>query len=153
MTDPKLIAAQAEERFQKGFNCAESTSMALLEGIGIQCSCLPGLATAMGGGVGHSGGICGAITGAAMAIGLASTRLNLKDHGAEKQWANGVAGELIDAFKREHSHLECRKLINIDFRSPDWVEEYRGHGCKQMCDSFVRFAAEWAARRLAAEGL
>ena len=77
MKDATKIAARAEGLFATGYNCAESTVTALVEGQGEQCSCLPGLATGLGGGIGHTGHVCGALTGAAMALGLASSRRGL----------------------------------------------------------------------------
>jgi C_GCAxxG_C_C family probable redox protein len=153
MKEAKEIAGRAEELFRGGCNCAESVVTALVEGLGVQCSCLPGLATGLGGGIGHTGHVCGAATGAAMAIGLAACRRGLADHNAEKAWANGVVAELIDAFERQFDSTECRELLGLDLREEGWLELYKVSGCKEQCVAFVRVAAQWAAARLAKEGL
>jgi len=155
MKNPNEIAARAEELFRGGFNCAESTATALVEGQGLgeKCSCLPGLATGLGGGIGHTGHICGAVTGAAMAIGFAAGRKKLADHNAEKAWANATVAELVDAFAQQFITTECRELLGFDLRQADWLERYKAGGCKERCTGFVRFAAEWTAARLAKEGV
>ena len=153
MTDPRQVAERAEQLFFQGYNCCEGVATALAEAMGAKCDCLPALATGMGGGVGHTGNMCGAVTGGAMGIGLAASRKKLKDHGAEKQWANERVAEFIEAFQREFTVADCRSLIHIDFRSTDWLGQYKAGGCKAKCGRFVGFSAEWVARHLAEHGL
>lgn len=153
-TDPKQAAERADVLFHEGYNCCESTLTALSEAMGVgDCGCLPAIATGMGGGVGHTGDICGAVTGAAMAIGLASSVMKLDNHTAEKQWANELVAELVDAFRREQNFLKCGELIPINWRAAGAPETYKAGGCKAKCTGFVRFATEWTARRLEVEGL
>ena len=154
MIDPKQAGQQAEELFYKGYNCCESVITMMAEAFGKRCpECIPALGTGMGGGVGHTGHVCGAVTGGAMAIGLASTLKKLKDHGAEKQWAIALATELVDAFEREFSSVECGTLLGMDLRAADAAERYRAGRCKEKCGHFVNFVGEWLARRLAEENL
>ncbi len=155
MNNANEVAARADELFHGGYNCAESTATALVEGQGLgeKCSCLPGLATGLGGGMGHTGHICGAVTGAAMAIGFAACRKKLPDHNAEKAWANATVAELVDAFAKQFGQTECRELLGLDLREAGWQERYKAGGCKDRCTGFVRFAAQWTAARLAQEGV
>jgi len=140
--------------FYKGFNCCESVLTVAAEALGRTCAdCIPAVATGMGGGIGHTGHVCGALSGGAMAIGLASPLKKLKDHTAEKQWANAIATELVDDFNREFAAVECRQLLGVDLRAADAGERYRAEGCKPRCAHFVSFVAAWVARRLAEEGL
>jgi C_GCAxxG_C_C family probable redox protein len=106
----------------------------------------------LGGGLGHTGHICGAVTGAAMAIGFAACRKKLADHNAEKAWANLMVAELVDAFARQFNTTECRELLSFDLRQADWQERYQAGGCKDRCTAFVRFAAQWTAEKLNQEG-
>lgn len=152
MNNPRQLADRAEQLFAEGYNCCESTVTALVESLGMRCDCLPGLATGLGGGVGHTGDVCGAVTGGAMAVGLAAVRKGLASHVAEKDWANAIVTELVEAFDREFNYHRCRELIGIDFRATDWLEQYRDGGCKEKCSSFVRFVTHWVAERLTGEG-
>ncbi|MBN2583362.1 MAG: C_GCAxxG_C_C family protein [Planctomycetes bacterium] len=152
MTDPKLVGEAAEELFQQqAYNCCESTATAVARALGYDCSCLPVLATGMGGGVGHTGHVCGAVTGGAMALGLGVAKLGLKSHAAEKDQANEWVTELVEAFNREFSYTTCHDLVGIDFSAADWRTEYGQKGCKARCSSFVSFVASWVASRLASE--
>jgi len=151
MIDRRRAADRAEQLFRDGYNCCEGVATALAEAMGLACACLPGLATGMGGGVGHTGHVCGAVTGGAMAIGLLAVRKHLPDHVAEKLWANEIVTELIDAFHREFDAVDCQDLIGMDWRAADWLEQYNARGCKTSCTRFVRFAADWVAGRLGDE--
>ena len=151
MKDIEQVGERAEKLFTQGYNCAESVLAAAAESMGLQCDCIPGVATGMGGGLGHTGHACGAVSGAAMAIGLASARKKLADHAAEKRWANELGAEMVAAFKRKFDAVNCRDLIGINFAEAGWAEKYTQKNCKQSCCGFVRFAADWTARRLAKE--
>lgn len=60
--------------FSSGFNCAGAVLTVLCERMGkLGRSCgraVPPVATGFGGGIGRSGGACGALSGAVMAVGL-----------------------------------------------------------------------------------
>jgi C_GCAxxG_C_C family probable redox protein len=152
MNDIDRVGDRAEEYFAGGLNCCEGCLKAVSESMGVACDCIPSIATGMGGGVGHTGHICGAVTGAAMAIGLAVPAMTLRNHTAEKNWANAVVTELVEAFNHELGHTRCSDLIPVNFADADWRDDYAANNCKQQCCRFVNFAADWAARRLAQEG-
>ena len=153
MKDIEQVGQRAEALFMQGYNCAESVLAAVAESLGVTCDCIPAMATGMGGGVGHTGHACGAASGGAMAIGLASVRKKLPDHNAEKRWANELGTEMVAAFRRKFDAVNCRDLIGIDFAESTWAEKYQQKKCKQSCAGFVHFAADWTARRLAAENV
>ena len=54
---------------RREMNCAESTLKSVCEYIGADDKLLPRIATAFGGGMGGSQSVCGAVTGALMALG------------------------------------------------------------------------------------
>src|SRR4030066_652072 len=84
----KTAGEKAEENFKIGFNCAESVLKSLADEMGIECSCIPKIATGFGAGLGRHGEICGAITGAVMALGLKYGRADTKDpEGKEKDYS------------------------------------------------------------------
>ncbi len=58
------------EYHDQGFNCCESTLQGLGDYLGVKSDLIPSIATGFGGGIGHTGGVCGAITGAVMALGI-----------------------------------------------------------------------------------
>ncbi len=151
MKQPREVGARAEELFVGGYNCCESVLTALAEAMGTQCGCIPAVATGMGGGVGHTGSVCGAVSGAAMAVGLAVDRLGLPDHSEEKDRANELVTEFRAAFEEEFGTILCGDLIGFDFTQPDWRAQYAAQGCGEKCTGYVSFAAEWIAERLSKE--
>ena len=60
------------ENFPEGrsYNCCESVLLALAEYLGVESDLIPRIATGVGAGFSLNGLTCGAISGAAMAIGL-----------------------------------------------------------------------------------
>ncbi len=151
MKDVNQVGERAEALFMQGYNCAESVLAAVAECLELGCDCIPAIATGMGGGVGHTGHTCGAVSGAAMAIGLVTPQKKLPDHAAEKKWANDVGTEMVAAFRRKFDAVNCRDLLGVDFSQPGSAEKYKQKNCKPLCCGFVRFAADWTVRRLAKE--
>ena len=64
---------------QHQFGCAETAFMVLKAAYGLDDPMDPAAAVALNGGVGYSGGMCGAITGAALAVGMLAER-RIDDH-------------------------------------------------------------------------
>ena len=64
-------------------------------------------------GIAYSGSMCGAITGAAMAVGeLAESRLN--DHKTAKTAAWRIIMRIMAAFKEKYEFVNCIELIHLD---------------------------------------
>ena len=72
------------------YDCAETTFMTLKGMYGLDDPTDPAAAIALNGGVGYSGGPCGAITGAALAVGILAEQ-RIEDHNRAKL----VARELL----------------------------------------------------------
>ena len=96
--------------------CAETTFVVLKEAFGIADAGDPSPAMALNGGVAYSGGTCGAITGAALALGMLAER-RIPDHRAAKRAARLLTADLLDAFTGEFGTAECRGLIGFDLRT------------------------------------
>ena len=62
------------ELFESGFYCAESVLLAIAEATGIQSDFIPKIATGFCGGISRTCSVCGAATGAIMAINLFTGR-------------------------------------------------------------------------------
>ena len=128
---PQDVGLRAEELFGSGWNCAESVLLAVAEALGEDAHVY--LATGLGGGVGHSGNTCGAVTGAVLALGLTYGRL-VPDKQA-KEHAYTVCGKLCEDFRNEFGSMQCRELIG---RETDQARR------KGLCAAFVRKGAELA---------
>lgn len=98
--------------------CAETALVVLKAAFGLRDAANPAAAMALNGGIAYSGGTCGAITGAAVAVGeLVASRV--ADHVAAKRTAREIVAGVVDAFETEFGSLDCRTLIGRDIRTPE----------------------------------
>ena len=132
-----------DERHVHG--CAEATFVVLKEAFGLPDSADSSAAMALNGGIAYSGGTCGAITGAAMALGMLAER-RLPEHRVAKRAARLLTARLMDEFQREHGALDCRDLIGIDLRTDDGHRAFIASGIWR--DRCLR-QVELSVRRLA----
>jgi len=99
------------------YGCAESTLLALEEHFGLDDPADGAVAMALNGGVAYSGGTCGAISGAAVALGrLASERI--ADRRRAKRVARELTATVIDEFEATFGATDCRSLTGADLRAP-----------------------------------
>ncbi len=117
MRSSKEGVDHAVDCWNRGCNCAESTLSGVCHALDIELSvqCLR-MATPFGGGIGRSEDICGAMTGALLAIGAARGRSDPKD---DKSRSYGPAGEFYKRFVEEFESSKCRELNNSDFTTPN----------------------------------
>jgi C_GCAxxG_C_C family probable redox protein len=135
-------AEKAVSHFKQDYNCAQSVLLTMQEYYGIRRNRLiPRIATAFGGGIGRRGSLCGALTGAIMAIGL--------KHGTdkpvliEKEKAYTLALEFYEQFVKECGSPFCRELIGYDLTNPEELERLRKSNVREeKCSFFVRKAVE-----------
>ena len=64
------VVDRAGSAFDEGFSCSQAVLSAFAPEHGLDRETALKVATAFGGGMGHRGDTCGAVTGAFMAIGL-----------------------------------------------------------------------------------
>lgn len=96
--------------------CAETAFVVLKEAFGLPDAADSSAAMALNGGVAYSGATCGAVTGAAMALGqLSATRIG--DHHEAKRAARELTAELLVAFEADFGATTCRALTGVDLRT------------------------------------
>jgi len=113
------VRARARELFlddRNTYGCAETAFVVLKEAFGLPDAADSAAAMALNGGIAYSGGTCGAITGAALAVGMLTER-RLPDHRAAKRTARLVTADLLVAFEAEFETSACRELIGVDLRT------------------------------------
>lgn len=133
---------KAASYFKGDYNCSQSVLLTMQEYYGIRRNRLiPKIATAFGAGIGRRGSLCGALTGAIMAIGL--------KHGtngtalAEKEKAYEIALKFYDEFAKECGSPFCRELIGYDLTSPEERDKLRKSNVREeKCSHFVEKAVE-----------
>jgi C_GCAxxG_C_C family probable redox protein len=148
---PNKSGIKAREYFLKGHSCSESVLISLAEEWNLPKGIAPRAGSALGGGVGASGEVCGAITGAAVALGLYKGRDDITDEvGAERKKKLYVTmRQLSKAFTAKFGAVTCRQLIELDLSDPDQLEIFKQCGKRSnLCTKFVAFAADWMTENL-----
>ena len=89
------------------------------------------IGSAFSGGIARTGNVCGALTGALMALGL-------KYGDAEDEnKVNEVAVELLNEFESLNGSTICRDLINHDLITDEDVKQTFNNGSFDNCPKFV----------------
>jgi C_GCAxxG_C_C family probable redox protein len=90
--------------------------------------------------MGQSGGTCGAVTGAYMALGMTLERSG--DYMKDRAKMSGAMDELRKRFKELHGSLSCTELSGYDLSIPAQAAEAREKGVfVSICPGLVRDAA------------
>lgn len=134
------------------YGCAETTLVVLQEHFGLSEANDSSAAMALNGGIAYSGGMCGAITGAAVALGRLAGRV-FPDHIQAKREARRLTQELIADFTRRFAAADCRALVGYDFMQPGRHEAFIESGIwRDVCLRQIEFAAHRSARLAADAG-
>jgi C_GCAxxG_C_C family probable redox protein len=127
------------------YGCAETAFIVLKTAYGLDDPDDASAAMALNGGVAYGGGICGAVSGAALAIGLLAG-IRIADHRQAKRVARELTAWLMDEFRERHGAVDCRTLIELDLRAPGAHRAFIRSGVwRDRCMPQVEFAVTWAA--------
>jgi C_GCAxxG_C_C family probable redox protein len=137
-TPPTEIALT---HFRQGYNCSQSTLSAFAEQLGLPLDVALRLAAPFGGGIGRQGEVCGAASGALMALGLRYGEASGDKDAKERAYA--VAAEFMRRFEERCGALRCRDLIGADMTTAEGLADARGRGVfATECPRFVAAAVE-----------
>lgn len=106
----------AKHYFQQKFHCSQAVLAAFAEEIGLNEEQALKLGGCFGGGM-CKGEVCGACTGALMALGLKYGQSDVADL-ESKQKTNEIAVEFLDMFKKENGSYICKELLGCDLATP-----------------------------------
>ncbi len=134
---------EAKAIFNNGFNCAQSVFAAFAPESGIPVDESLRIATAFGGGMGRQQLVCGAVTGALMAIGAMRGKA-LHDPEAKKQETYALTQDFCEAFIKKHGSLNCRDLLmGLNMRDPEENRKIKEQGLTEThCTRYVADAVE-----------
>ena len=130
---------KSEKLFLSGCNCAQAVFAAFADEFGLDEELAKRLACGLGGGVGRMREVCGAVSAAAMVIGM---RL-----GPDKAAAYPAVQEFCAKFKSETGSIVCRELLagtgataggSPEARTPDY---YRKRPCVELVKLAVSLLA------------
>jgi C_GCAxxG_C_C family probable redox protein len=101
-------------------------------------------ASGFGGGIGRVQLVCGALTGAVIALGLIEGQ-DMAEVGP-KTVSDPVRPkviQLIDGFEERFGATDCRALVGFDFRSPGGYDAFRAsEEARAGCKSYIQFAVQ-----------
>jgi C_GCAxxG_C_C family probable redox protein len=133
---------EAVKRFLGGFNCSQSVLASFASEYGLTEELALKLASPFGGGMGHNGEACGAVSGALMVIGLHAGYIDPEDK-EQKHAAYELSTEFLHRFREKHQSARCPDLLGLDIGVPEELQDARDRDLfHTRCPDFVRSAVE-----------
>jgi C_GCAxxG_C_C family probable redox protein len=133
---------RAVSGLKEGFNCAQAVFSTFAPELGLEENKAARIASLFGGGMARTGGTCGAVTGAFMALGLkyGSSRpqdKEIKEKGYE------IAREFVRRFTERNGSTVCRDLLGCDIGTPEGYERAKQQGYfDTVCIKLVKDSVE-----------
>ena len=132
---------KAKELFASGFNCAQAVLVPFSDrhGIGEKQALL--IACGFGGGMGRSDNMCGAVSGAVMALGLKYWADKASDK-EKKELCYAKVREFLLKFRNKYGEVSCTGLLGCNMSTPEGMAEAKAKEVHtKVCPKFVEFAA------------
>lgn len=133
------------------FNCAESIIIRVNEGrplLGLGPAVMR-IASGFGGGVGGWGSVCGAVSGAVMALGLihgTEGTETVDEFSRKRDHQREMSQRFLAAFEEEFGTVNCMDLLGVDRRTEEGkikYDEMKARG-ETHCGEYV----EWASSQM-----
>ncbi len=147
----KQYVEKAVEKFKSGYNCAQSAFYPFCEAAGLDLEPGMKLSCGLGGGMGRTQQVCGAVTGGILALGLKYGR-GMNDTRAATEATYEKVRELISRFEAKHGTCVCRELLKgCDMLSEEGMarikaEDMHSTICEPCVASVVEIVADMLAR-------
>ena len=125
---------EAVQLFESGYVCSQAVFAAFSEDFGISKEHALKIGACFGSGM-RKGEVCGACTGALMALGL--------KYGESKSKSNEICEEFLEEFEKENGSYICRDLLGCDIATPEGVKYARDNNLfKELCPKMVESASK-----------
>jgi C_GCAxxG_C_C family probable redox protein len=139
------LVSEAQALFEGPYNCAQAVLGPFAERFGLSQTTAFKMTTPFGGGIGHTGQVCGAVSGAIMAIGLAHG--TAADDKPQKEACYAQARAFMSRFLALHNAVTCPGLLGLDLGDSDQYAQAREMGvfhsrCPVFVGDAVRITAE-----------
>ena len=137
---------RAVELFMEGKNCSQAVFVAFATDLGLTEEMALAVSVGLGGGVGRMREVCGAVSGAAMVVGLKNP-----------QYDKGEAYEKVrliaDEFQKTNHSIICKELLGLSQPEKSSVPEERTpeYYQKRPCVKIVEDAAKATEKILFSE--
>jgi C_GCAxxG_C_C family probable redox protein len=138
---------KSRELFDKKFHCSQAVLAAFAEELGLTEKQALQLGACFGGGM-CKGEVCGACTGALMALGLKFGQWEVGDVDSKTK-TNDITVKFLEAFKDRNGSYMCRELLGCDLSTHNGKLYAREHNLfTDFCPKMVTSATEIAERLL-----
>ncbi len=145
-------ADDAHRLFLKRFTCSAAVFSAFAPELGLDTDTAKKIACGFGAGVSKTGNMCGAVSGAILAIGLKYGKCVEGDDAATEK-TRALVRRFIREFEEKNGSLNCTELLGYNLSIP---EEYAAAAKSgifiEKCPALVRDAAEILEKILPAKG-
>lgn len=133
----------AAEQFIKGYNCAQSVAIAFADLLGMEEKTLAKMMSGFGGGFGHQGEVCGAISGMTFVI---NALYGYDDYRAttEKKICYQTSFDMLEQFRACNGSVLCRDLLKDANNPPPANMEIPERYSQRHCTRMVYTAAALA---------
>lgn len=134
----------ATELHDCGFNCAQAVFGSLTDAVGLDEKMALTIAGGFGGGM-RAAEVCGAVSGAVMALGMAFPYNDASDTAAKDKIA-ALTREFHKRFKKEYGSITCRSLLGYDVETEEGAAAIKETGVgKRVCPAVIEGAAKIAS--------
>ena len=134
---------KAAEFFSNNFNCAQSVFASFSDELGLSEEIALKTGACFGSGM-KKGEVCGACTGALMALGMKYGHSDRNDNDS-KQKSGEMAVKFLEEFKKTNGSYICRELLGCDIGTKDGLESAMSKNLfTEFCPKMVISAAEIA---------
>lgn len=107
----------AKQYFAQKYHCSQAVLVAFAEELGLTEEQALKLGGCFGGGM-CKGEVCGACTGALMALGLKYGQSNVLDLESRKK-TNDITVQFLDLFRQKNGSYLCKKLLGCDLATDE----------------------------------
>ena len=130
---------QASLLFNQGFNCSQAVFSVFCEDLGLDRDAALKISCGFGGGM-CQGEICGAVTGAVMALGLKYGQSKAEDK-ESKEKTYEIVKEFSNRFKHINGSISCKELLDFDLSKENARKIAREKGLfKTVCPKVIKDA-------------
>jgi C_GCAxxG_C_C family probable redox protein len=115
----------AIEYFKKGYNCAQAVICPFSQDFQIDPETAFRVSCGFGGGIARLQYTCGAVTGAAMVLGLKYGKPVDENYAKAKTDTYKQVRRLIEEFKKRNNATDCRELLGYDMNDEEQQKQIK----------------------------
>ena len=137
--DGKAEAVQRCTRhFNENYNCCETVLLSFSEILGVECDVIPKISTF--GRIHKRQHMCGALSGAVMAIGLKYGR---STPDGDRETSDKKAGRVIDKFIEKYGGANCLEVLGYGPEDLERIKQNKQQIRANICGPLIKQVAEW----------